>query len=144
MYQKWQYPSIFYFSSQYFIPGIFRLDSYMVFTFTSHMLLSTEWTRLIIIEANSLQRLSVLYYMYIYIAVRSCPPTIFGGRTRLGLFVERPVDLGSWGTPPQRCIFFFFLLLKYEKRTKSLILIHYVCNAHFHWLWRRKFAALKS
>ena len=21
---------------------------------------------------------------------------------------------------------------------------HYVCNAHFHWLWRRKFAALKS
>ena len=24
------------------------------------------------------------------------------------------------------------------------ILIHYVCNAHFHWLWRRKFAALKS
>ena len=25
-----------------------------------------------------------------------------------------------------------------------VILIHYVCNAHFHWLWRRKFAALKS
>ena len=24
------------------------------------------------------------------------------------------------------------------------ILIHYVYNAHFHWLWRRKFAALKS
>ena len=24
-----------------------------------------------------------------------------------------------------------------------LILIHYVCNAHFHWLWRRKFAAFK-
>ena len=24
------------------------------------------------------------------------------------------------------------------------ILIHYVCNAHFHWLWRWKFAALKS
>ena len=27
---------------------------------------------------------------------------------------------------------------------RSNILIHYVCNAHFHWLWRRKFAALKS
>ena len=27
---------------------------------------------------------------------------------------------------------------------KTRILIHYVCNAHFHWLWRRKFAALKS
>ena len=27
---------------------------------------------------------------------------------------------------------------------KTNILIHYVCNAHFHWLWRRKFAALKS
>ena len=27
---------------------------------------------------------------------------------------------------------------------QSYILIHYVCNAHFHWLWRRKFAALKS
>ena len=24
------------------------------------------------------------------------------------------------------------------------ILIHYVCNTHFHWLWRWKFAALKS
>ena len=24
------------------------------------------------------------------------------------------------------------------------ILIHYFCIAHFHWLWRRKFAALKS
>ena len=24
------------------------------------------------------------------------------------------------------------------------ILIHYVCNAHFHRLWRQKFAALKS
>ena len=27
---------------------------------------------------------------------------------------------------------------------KLHILILYVCNAHFHWLWRRKFAALKS
>ena len=25
-----------------------------------------------------------------------------------------------------------------------VILIHYVCNGHFHWLWRRKFVALKS
>ena len=25
-----------------------------------------------------------------------------------------------------------------------MILIHYVCNAHFHLLWRRKFSALKS
>ena len=27
---------------------------------------------------------------------------------------------------------------------KRGILIHYDCNAHFHWLWRQKFAALKS
>ena len=27
---------------------------------------------------------------------------------------------------------------------KNIILIPSVCNAHFHWLWRRKFAAIKS
>ena len=32
----------------------------------------------------------------------------------------------------------------YRKGLICYILIHYVCNAHFHWLWRRKFAALKS
>ena len=26
----------------------------------------------------------------------------------------------------------------------SFILIHYVCNTHFHWLWRRKLTVLKS
>ena len=30
------------------------------------------------------------------------------------------------------------------QRLKSQFLIHYICNAHFYWLWRRKFAAWKS
>ena len=37
----------------------------------------------------------------------------------------------------KRCIALGLLL-------KTRILIHYVCNARFHWLWRWKFAALKS
>ena len=33
----------------------------------------------------------------------------------------------------------------FTEKTINCILIHYVClNAHFHWLWRRKFVALKS
>ena len=35
-------------------------------------------------------------------------------------------------------------VLLFMKMILYIILIHYVCNAHFHWLWRRKFAALKS
>ena len=33
---------------------------------------------------------------------------------------------------------------EWVNKTTIHILIHYVCNARFHWLWRRKFAALKS
>ena len=35
----------------------------------------------------------------------------------------------------------FFLSKNFLGCPKCKILIHYVCNAHFHWLWRRKFAA---
>ena len=31
-----------------------------------------------------------------------------------------------------------------SKLMMPYILIHYVCNTHFHLMWRRKFAALKS
>ena len=34
--------------------------------------------------------------------------------------------------------------MKKYKYVINSILIHYVCNAHFHWQWRRKFATLKS
>ena len=34
--------------------------------------------------------------------------------------------------------------LEVPNNIEKVILNHYVCNAHFHWLWRRKFAALKS
>ena len=36
------------------------------------------------------------------------------------------------------------MAVKFVWAPLTIILIHYVCVAHFHWLWRRKFAALKS
>ena len=34
------------------------------------------------------------------------------------------------------------LYLLYKNLQQMFILIHSICNAHFHWLWRRKFAVL--
>ena len=119
MYQKWHYPSVFYFFSQYFYPWYIKIGLLHGHDGVTLHLTCYTFDRMnsdnLYIEANSLQRQFVLYIGSIVSAYNLWVGLIWAWlicRIHSGGFRE---GVGDTSPPPPQCIFFFFFAFKIRK-----------------------------